>query len=128
MDYYQNTLEQDWHGLNDVRNAIGPEIGLPHQDLDQYAHDQDDASFAKKGIMKWMFLEKYSDSTSLIIAIEAAINKNPFDPSFHELLIDIAKKQTSQPEDFVAEHFYTDSYQLTTQAVKAMLKHLGILS
>jgi hypothetical protein len=40
----------------------------------------------------------------------------------------IAKKQTSQPEDFVAEHFYTDSYQLTTQAVKAMLKHLGILS
>lgn len=128
LEFTQNELKTDWHGLNYVRNILGVELGL---NTNLNIHDphapHNDAVFGKI-LTKWLFLQKYENVNRLIAGIQIMINSQAYDASYHDFLVDIVKQQKiPNPDDYVSEKFYTEDYKLNLVGANLMLKCIGIL-
>lgn len=130
LEFAQNDLNGQWHALNYVRNILGFELGLNTQSnaFDPYAGNNVDSVFGK-GLTKWIFMQRYENANRLITSIHTMINFQPYDSSYHTFLVGAVKQQKIQnPEDYVAENFYTDDYKIKETAVNLMLRCIGVLT
>ena len=128
LEFSQKEVDAQWHALNYVRNILGLELGLNTtlNALDPYA-GHEDAIFGKS-LTKWLFLQRYENVNRLISSIQTIINSKNYDPSYHDFLLNIVKQWGIQnPEDYVAEHFYSEDFKLNELGVNLMLRSIGVI-
>ncbi|MBX9744512.1 MAG: DUF1548 domain-containing protein, partial [Chlamydiales bacterium] len=128
LEFCQKEVDAQWHALNYVRNILGDELGL---NTTLNAHDpyaaHDDAIFGK-GLTKWLFLQRYENVNRLISSVQVMINSQNYDPSYHEFLLNTVRQQgIESPEDYVANHFYSEDYKLNEAGANLMLRSIGIV-
>ncbi len=130
VDFLQIEAKHNhWHALNYVRNILGHELGLNTELNKHDPHGQGNASVFQKSLTKWIFLEKYGNVNKLTNGVTAAINSQDYDPAYHDILVKIVKNaKVEAPEDYVAEHFYTEDYKIKPSAVHLMLRAIEILN
>jgi len=129
LDFCQNELDMDWHGVNIVRQSLGIDLGLSTDtaELDPYAVTGDGSIFGPV-LIKWLFLQRYQDVNQLVAYIQAGINAQPYDSAYHDyLLTEVKQMPIKEPEDYVAGHFYDEDYKLQFEAVALMLRNVGVL-
>jgi hypothetical protein len=128
LQFCQKEVDAQWHSLNFVRNILGHELGLNTvlNALDPYAADSDPA-FSKK-LSRWLFLQRYENVNPLISSIQTNINKQNYDQTYYDFLVNVIKQQNiANPQDYVATHFYNEDYKLTAAGVNLMLRSVGVL-
>lgn len=128
LEFCQQEADAQWHALNYVRNILGRELGLNTvlNTYDSHAA-QNDAVFGK-GLVKWLFLQRYENINRLISSIQIMINSQKYDDSYHEFLLNEVRQQgIEEPENHVTNHFYNENYQLNEAGVNFMLRCIGIV-
>lgn len=129
LEFCQKDAKTHWHVLNFVRNILGRELGL-NTDLnayDPYASQEEGPVFGK-GLVKWMFLQRYENVSHLISGVQTMIEAQDYDSSYHDFLVKaMTDRGIPDPEDYVADHFYSDDFKLNELGVNFMLRSIGIL-
>lgn len=129
LEFCDKEVDLQWHSINFVRNILGHELGLniALNEYDPYAV-QTDRAFGKV-LTRWLFLQRYENVNRLISSVQSRINAQKYDPSFHDCLVSAIKEQgIEKPEDYVAEHFYSEDHILLNEAgVNLLLRSIGVL-
>ncbi len=128
LEFCQNDMEAQWHGLNFARNVAGLDLGLNVilNKFDPYA-GHDDLVFSK-AIVKWLFLQRYTNTNRMIAAVLTMINAKPYQQGYFNLLQQIVQAQgIPNSKEYIEENFYTESYKLNERGLNLMLRTLGIL-
>lgn len=124
LQYAQNTLETEWHLLSYMSKVFGDEFGLNTNPHDEHV----DENATGRCVAKWLFLQLYDDPNQIVEAIQTSINLDDFDSSYKDFLVDIVTEQgIPEAEDYVANSFFDEDYQITFEGVNCLLKHIGIL-
>lgn len=128
LEYFQQEVNVQWHSLNYVRNILGKELGLNTtlNVLDPYASIG--VTIFPEGLIKWLFLQRYENVNRLISSVQTMINKNKYDVSYYDFLLNaVKKKDIANPVAYVEQHFYSEDFKLTEAGVNFMLKCIGII-
>ncbi|MCH9608973.1 MAG: hypothetical protein S4CHLAM45_02860 [Chlamydiales bacterium] len=128
LHFMQNTLDVEWHGLNQARYWIGEELGLDQTGLknDQWIDKAPLSNFHKLLFIK--SIKSLFLTTRFISAIQMKVNET-YRPCFYEMLeTAIRDRGCNDVNTFIAEHFYEDDYTtMNRNGIIMLLKIIGFL-
>lgn len=130
LDFCQNDVGMHWHILNFIRFVAGKELGLDRDSMDFDPYAEGNEQIFGRGLITWLFLQRYENVNRLIEAVRTKINTNEYDPSYHDFLKRAVEESgiANNPADYVTENFYDADYKLTAAGAYHLLRMINILN